>query len=101
VIRSARALVYVPIVLLAGERAVDWTPQFVSRSAGRCWCCRSVRSATVLAAAPRRRGRRAPFLPRAAGDGRNGVRAGERLDALALAGMALIAVGVAMARPRA
>ena len=75
-----------------------------SRSAGRCSCCRSARSACCTgccATAPPPG--RAPVLPRPAGHRADGVRrcSARRLDALAIAGMVLIAIGVALARPRA
>ena len=100
----ACALVYVPIVLLAGERAVDWTPQFVFAlgwsvlvlSVGAIsllyWLLRHGAAADVA---------RLFYLVPPVTAAMAFVLFGERLDALALAGMALIAMGVAMARPRA
>jgi drug/metabolite transporter (DMT)-like permease len=101
---SVCALVYLPLVLLADERAIEWTPQFmfalgwsvIVLSVGAIsvlyWLLRHGAAADVA--------RLFYLVPPV-----TAVMAyfifGERLDALALAGMVLIAVGVALARPRA
>ena len=100
----ACALVYVPIVLLAGERAVDWTPQFVF-ALGWSVLVLSVGAISLLYWLLRHGGAadvaRLFYLVPPVTAAMAFALFGERLDALALAGMALIAVGVAMARPRA
>ena len=100
----ACAIVYAPIVMLAGERAVDWTPQFVFALAWSVLVL-SVGAISLLYWLLRHGGAadvaRLFYLVPAVTSAMAFVLFGERLDALALAGMALIAVGVAMARPRA
>ena len=99
----ACALVYVPIVLVAGERAVDWTPQFVF-ALGWSVLVLSVGAISLLYWLLRHGGAanvaRLFYLVPPVTAAMAFVLFGERLDALALAGMALIALGVAMARPR-
>jgi drug/metabolite transporter (DMT)-like permease len=97
-------LVYLPLVPLADERAVEWTPQFIF-ALGWSVIVLSVGAISVLYwllrhGAAAEVARLFYLVPPV-----TAVMAyfifGERLDALALAGMALIAVGVALARPRA
>ena len=99
----ACALVYVPIVMLAGERAVDWTREFVF-ALGWSVLVLSVGAISLLYWLLRHGGAagvaRLFYLVPPVTAAMAFVLFGERLDALALAGMALIAVGVAMARPR-
>jgi drug/metabolite transporter (DMT)-like permease len=101
---AACALVYIPIVLLADERAVDWTPQFVFALAWSVLVL-SVGAISLLYWLLRHGGAadvaRLFYLVPPVTAAMAFVLFGERLDALALAGMALIAVGVAMARRRA
>ncbi|MET0203409.1 MAG: DMT family transporter [Casimicrobiaceae bacterium] len=100
----ACALAYVPLVLFAGERAVDWTPQFLF-ALGWSVLVLSVGAISLLYWLLRHGGAadvaRLFYLVPPVTAAMAFVLFGERLDALALAGMALIAVGVAMARPRA
>ena len=99
----ACALVYMAIVMLAGERAVDWTPQFVF-ALGWSVIVLSVGAISLLYWLLRHGGAagvaRLFYLVPPVTAAMAFVLFGERLDALALAGMALIALGVAMARPR-
>ena len=99
----ACALVYVPIVLVAGERAVDWTPQFVF-ALGWSVLVLSVGAISLLYWLLRHGGAanvaRLFYLVPPVTAAMAFVLFGEHLDALALSGMALIAFGVAMARPR-
>ena len=100
----ACAAAYLPLVLLAEERAVQWTPPFVFAlgwsvlvlSAGAIsllyWLLRHGAAADVA---------RLFYLVPPVTAAMAFLLFNERLDALALAGMALIALGVAMARPRA
>jgi drug/metabolite transporter (DMT)-like permease len=97
------ALIYLPLVLLADERAVQWTPQFVF-ALGWSVVVLSVGAISVLywllrhgaAAEVARLFYLVPPVTAAMAF----FFFGERLDALALAGMVLIAAGVALARPR-
>ena len=101
---AACVLVYLPIVALADERAVQWTPQFmfalawsvIVLSVGAIsllyWLLRHGGAAQVA---------RLFYLVPPVTAAMAFVLFGETLDALAMAGMVLIAVGVALARPRA
>jgi drug/metabolite transporter (DMT)-like permease len=97
------ALGYLPLVLLADERAIEWAPQFIF-ALGWSVIVLSVGAISVLywllrhgaAAEVARLFYLVPPVTAAMAF----FFFGERLDALALAGMALIAVGVALARPR-
>jgi drug/metabolite transporter (DMT)-like permease len=97
------ALAYVPLVLASGAPAIQWTPQFVF-ALGWSVVVLSVGAISVLYwllrhGAAAEVARLFYLVPPV-----TAVMAfflfGERLDALALAGMVLIAVGVALARPR-
>jgi drug/metabolite transporter (DMT)-like permease len=99
---AACTLVYAPLVLVAGERAVEWTAPFVFALAWSVlvlsvgaisllyWLLRHGAAADVA---------RLFYLVPPVTAAMAFALFGERLDALALAGMVLIAVGVAMARP--
>ena len=101
---AACVLVYLPLVALADERAVQWTPQFmfalawsvIVLSVGAIsllyWLLRHGGAAQVA---------RLFYLVPPVTAAMAFVLFGETLDALAMAGMVLIAVGVALARPRA
>jgi len=100
---TACALLYAAIVALAGWRPIDWTPQFVFAlgwsvivlSVGAIsllyWLLRHGAAADVA---------RLFYLVPPVTALMAYALFGERLDALALVGMALIAVGVALARRR-
>ena len=100
---TACALLYAAIVALAGWHPIDWTPQFVFAlgwsvivlSVGAIsllyWLLRHGAAADVA---------RLFYLVPPVTALMAFALFGERLDALALAGMALIAVGVALARRR-
>ena len=100
---TACALLYAAIVALAGWQPIDWTPQFVFAlgwsvivlSVGAIsllyWLLRHGAAADVA---------RLFYLVPPVTALMAFALFGERLDALALAGMALIAVGVALARRR-
>lgn len=100
---TACALLYAAIVAFAGWHAIDWTPQFVFAlgwsvivlSVGAIsllyWLLRHGAAADVA---------RLFYLVPPVTALMAFALFGERLDALALAGMALIAVGVALARRR-
>jgi len=99
----ACALVYAPLVLLSDERAIEWTGAFVFALAWSVlvlsvgaisllyWLLRHGAAADVA---------RLFYLVPPVTAAMAFALFGERLDALAIAGMALIAGGVAMARPK-
>ena len=97
------ALVYAPIVLLASERPVDWTPQFVFALAWSVLVL-SVGAISLLYWLLRHGGAadvaRLFYLVPPVTASMAFVLFGERLDAVALAGMALIAIAVALVRRR-
>ncbi len=100
---TACTLAYAPLFLAAGERGVAWTGTFVFALAWSVlvlsvgaisllyWLLRHGAAAAVA---------RLFYLVPPVTAAMAFVLFGERLDALALVGMVLIAVGVAMARPR-
>jgi len=100
---AACALVYLPLALLLESEPVRWTPQFVFAlgwsvvvlSVGAIsllyWLLRHAAAADVA---------RLFYLVPPVTAAMAYLFFGERLDALALAGMVAIAIGVAMARPR-
>ena len=101
---TACALVYVPLVLAvrAGSPCAG-LPSSSSRWGGRSSCCRSARSACstgCCGTAPRRMSRGCSSSCRAVTAVMAWLLFGETLDALAIAGMVLISVGVALARGR-
>jgi drug/metabolite transporter (DMT)-like permease len=97
------ALAYLPLVLLADEPAVQWTPQFIFAlgwsvvvlSVGAIsllyWLLRHGAAADVA---------RLFYLVPPVTAAMAYAFFGEKLDALAVAGMVLIAIGVVLARPR-
>jgi drug/metabolite transporter (DMT)-like permease len=99
---TACALVYVPLAVLGSDRAVQWTPQFAF-ALGWSVLVLSVGAISLLYWLLRHGGAaevaRLFYLVPPVTAAMAFVLFGERLDALALAGMLLIAVGVAMARP--
>jgi drug/metabolite transporter (DMT)-like permease len=101
---AACVLVYLPLVAFADERAVEWTPQFIF-ALGWSVVVLSVGAISLLYWLLRHGGAaevaRLFYLVPPVTAAMAFVLFGEKLDALALAGMALIAVGVALARPRA
>ena len=100
---TACTLVYLPLAYFAGERAVEWTAPFVFALTWSVLVL-SVGAISLLYWLLRHGGAaqtaRLFYLVPPVTAAMAFVLFGERLDALALAGMALIAVGVAMARPR-
>jgi drug/metabolite transporter (DMT)-like permease len=99
----ACAIVYVPLVLIAGERDVQWTREFLF-ALGWSVLVLSVGAVTLLYWLLRHGGAanvaRLFYLVPPVTAAMAFALFGERLDALALVGMVLIAGGVAMARPR-
>jgi drug/metabolite transporter (DMT)-like permease len=100
---AACAAVYLPLMLLAGERPIQWTPQFIFAlgwsvivlSVGAIsvlyWLLRHGAAADVA---------RLFYLVPPVTAAMAFAVFGEKLDALAIAGMILIAFGVSLARPR-